>query len=55
MASVLARFAKEELGATAVEYALLAGIIAIGIIASVGGIRDALNDQLNNATTEISR
>jgi pilus assembly protein Flp/PilA len=55
MASVLTRFAKEELGATAVEYALLAGIIAIGIIASVGGIRDALNDRFNNVTTEISR
>jgi len=55
MRRVLTRFATEESGATAIEYALLAGIIAIGIIVSVGGIRDGLNTIFNNTKTELSK
>jgi pilus assembly protein Flp/PilA len=36
------RFFKDEEGATAVEYGLMVALIAIGIILSVQGVRDAL-------------
>jgi len=49
------RFARDNSGATAIEYALMAGIIALGIIVSVGGIRDGLNNIFNNAKTELSK
>jgi pilus assembly protein Flp/PilA len=55
MKDVARRFAADQSGATAVEYALLAGIIALGIIASVGGLRDGLNTIFNNTKTELSK
>jgi pilus assembly protein Flp/PilA len=38
MPSLLIRFAIDESGVTAIEYALIAGFMALGIIASVGTI-----------------
>nr|WP_319390568.1 Flp family type IVb pilin [uncultured Cohaesibacter sp.] len=35
-------FLKDESGATAIEYALLAGLIGVGIVASVTLLRDAI-------------
>ena len=35
-------FIKDESGATAIEYGLLAGLISIVIVASVGSIKDEL-------------
>jgi pilus assembly protein Flp/PilA len=48
MRSIVGRFFADESGATAVEYAVVAGIIALGIIVSVGTIRDGLNSIFNN-------
>jgi len=53
MRTMLRRFIEDESGASAVEYAVVAGIIAIGIIVSVGAIRDSLNDIFNNTSAEI--
>ncbi len=50
MTNVFARFAKEEDGATAIEYGLIAAILSVAIIAAVGGVRD----ELNNTFTEVS-
>ncbi|ATA95601.1 Flp family type IVb pilin [Sinorhizobium meliloti] len=36
MKNLLARFARNESGATAIEYGLIAGLIAVAIITSVG-------------------
>jgi pilus assembly protein Flp/PilA len=36
-------FLKDESGATAIEYGLIAAIIGVGIIAGLGVLRDALN------------
>ncbi len=50
MSKFMKRFAQDESGATAVEYGLIAALIAaviIGIIATLGG-------QLNTAFTNIS-
>lgn len=35
MKNLLARFAKDESGATAIEYGLIAGLISIGIVTAV--------------------
>jgi pilus assembly protein Flp/PilA len=41
--SALARLAKDESGASMIEYALLAGLISIAAIAAVGLIGDNVN------------
>lgn len=40
-------------GATAIEYGLLAGIIAIGTIAALTQVGTTLNTQFNSAATTI--
>jgi pilus assembly protein Flp/PilA len=40
----LISFFKDEEGATAVEYGIMVAIIAVGIVLSVEGLRDALKD-----------
>jgi pilus assembly protein Flp/PilA len=55
MRSIIRHFATDESGATVVEYAVLAGIIALGIIVSVGAIRDSLNGMLNNASSHLQQ
>jgi pilus assembly protein Flp/PilA len=38
----------EERGATAVEYALMVGLIAVGIITAVAALRDKVSSTFNN-------
>jgi pilus assembly protein Flp/PilA len=40
---ILARFAKDESGATAIEYGLIAACISVAIIAVVQGVGTKLN------------
>jgi len=40
--TLFTRFLKDESGATAIEYALIAAIIAVMLIASLGLVRDEL-------------
>jgi len=42
MKKLFVRFAKDESGATAIEYGLIAVGIAVAILASVQGVGDAL-------------
>lgn len=44
MKSALVRLARDEEGATAVEYGLLAALLGAGIVATVTGLRDALKN-----------
>jgi pilus assembly protein Flp/PilA len=53
MMKKLANFFKEEDGATAVEYGIMVAIIAIGIIASVGLLRDALIETFTTASEHL--
>ena len=49
---ILARFAKDESGATAIEYGLIAACISVAIIAVVQGVGTKLNStftQVQNA------
>ena len=48
------RFVDEDAGQDLIEYALLAAIIALGVIAAMTGVRDALNTQFNNISTTIA-
>ncbi len=56
MKNLLARFAKDESGATAIEYGLIAGLIAVTIVAILGtagdnlyGIFETISNKLGSA------
>jgi pilus assembly protein Flp/PilA len=53
MRRLLARFVDDECGATAIEYALLAGGISIVIITAVNGIGTALSTKFSDVSTSI--
>lgn len=42
MKNIFARFAKDESGATAIEYGLIAGLVSVAIIAILGTMSDNL-------------
>jgi pilus assembly protein Flp/PilA len=48
-ASTLARFARDERGSTAIEYSLVAMLIAIVLIAALTTVGSKLNSQYYNA------
>ncbi len=50
---MLARFIREEEGATAIEYGLIASLIAVVIIAAVGLIGTNLSNTFNSVATHI--
>jgi len=50
MQSILARFLKEQSGATAIEYGLIAAGISVAIIAVVSGIGSALNSKFGTVS-----
>jgi pilus assembly protein Flp/PilA len=45
------KFAADEEGATAIEYALLAATIAVGIVSSLTMVGSALQSDLNSVAT----
>jgi pilus assembly protein Flp/PilA len=45
MPSVTSRFLNDESGATAIEYGLIAALIAIAIIGTVGALGTAISDK----------
>lgn len=49
------RFLRDESGATAIEYGLLAALIAVAIITAVGLVGDNLTDMFNNIASEIDK
>ena len=54
MKKLLARFVKDEFGATAVEYALLASLIAIAIIGGATAMGGAINTKFNAIATSLN-
>jgi pilus assembly protein Flp/PilA len=50
---MLARFIREEEGATAIEYGLIASLIAVVIIAAVATIGANLSSTFNQVATHI--
>ncbi len=53
LAVTAAEMNRRRRGAATAEYALILALVAIGLIASLGGLRDALSDQLADIVTEI--
>lgn len=52
--SLLTRLIEDESGATAIEYGLIAGLVAVAIIAAVGTLSDSLNLLFSNDATTVS-
>lgn len=57
MKNIVSRFVKDESGATAIEYGLIAALVGVGIIAALQNLSQGLNNtfgevanQLNSAT-----
>ena len=51
---MILRFLRDERGATAIEYALIAGLIFLAIIAAIIPIGEALNGIFNQASGGLS-
>lgn len=49
--SILSTFAADDKGATAIEYALIAAIIAMGIVTSLTLVRGSLQSDLGSVAT----
>ena len=54
MKALLTRLYKEEDAATAVEYAIIAAIVGVALIATLDDFRTAIADMLQNAATRIA-
>ncbi|MEZ5923534.1 MAG: Flp family type IVb pilin [Hyphomicrobiaceae bacterium] len=54
MSKLFNRFRKDESGATAIEYALIAAIVGIGIIVALGTMKDELNETFNKVESTLS-
>jgi len=50
---LLARFLKDDLGATAIEYGLIAAGISIAIIVAVNGLGTTLNNVFTGVNTQL--
>ena len=53
MKNLFARFAKDESGATAIEYGLIAAGISLAIIAVVNGLGSNLNTKFSSINTSL--
>lgn len=51
--TILARFLKDEAGATAIEYGLLASLIAVVIVATITTIGTKLNTKFNAVVSSL--
>ena len=54
MQNLFARFVSDESGATAIEYGLIAAIVGVGIIASLGTLKVALTTTFRNVGTSMT-
>jgi pilus assembly protein Flp/PilA len=54
MSKFISRFLKDESGATAIEYGLIAAGIAVAIIAAVNSVGTALNANLGASAAAIN-
>lgn len=53
MTNILARFMKDESGATAIEYGLIAALIALAIMVGAGAVGNALDDKFTEIATAL--
>ena len=55
MQNLVTRFIKDESGATAIEYGLMAALIALAIITGAGALGTAIDTQFTEAATELGK
>jgi pilus assembly protein Flp/PilA len=53
MKTIFRRFVKDESGATAIEYGLIASLVAVAIIAGATALGTSLNTTFNNLSTKM--
>jgi pilus assembly protein Flp/PilA len=54
MRALVARFANDESGATAIEYGLIAAGIGVAIVTVIGQVGGQLNTLFNTAATDLT-
>ncbi|MEX6508881.1 Flp family type IVb pilin [Jiella sp. M17.18] len=54
MSKLFARFVKDESGATAIEYGLIAGIMAVALIAAFGLLAPQLKTTFDNVANTMN-
>jgi pilus assembly protein Flp/PilA len=54
MTKLLARFYKDESGATAIEYGLIAALIALAIVGGATALGTSLNDKFQKIATKLT-
>jgi len=54
MSKLITRFVKDESGATAIEYGLIAALIAIAIIAGAKALGGALNQKFHDIASTLT-
>ncbi len=54
MKALMNRFVEDEDGATAIEYGLIAALIAVAIIAAVKAVGGSLSDTFDAVDTELT-
>jgi pilus assembly protein Flp/PilA len=55
MKTLVSKFLRDESGATAIEYGLIAAGISLAIIAAVNGLGGTLNTKFGDINTSISK
>jgi len=55
MKTLMQRFAKDESGATAIEYGLIAAGISVAIIATVNALGGQLKNTFNTVSTQLGQ
>jgi pilus assembly protein Flp/PilA len=54
MSKLFARFVKDESGATAIEYGLIAALIALAIVVGAGALGNNLSNKFNDISTKLN-
>ena len=54
MTQSLRRFVRNESGATAIEYGLIAALVGVGLIVALGTLRGAISTSFDNAGTALT-
>ena len=54
MKNLIARLRKDEKGATAIEYGLIAALIAVMLITALGTLGNNMRNQFGNLSTRIA-
>lgn len=55
MTNLFSRFVKDESGATAIEYGLIAAIVGVGIIGGLGQVKGGLEAIFTKVETELKK